>query len=129
MLLVAHHAQVVFGGWLYKKGEMNTALQLRWFLLSDEPSIGGAILRYYEGDVHSSLAPALLLCFAAPSSHLKLCTLALPLKPSASQPPGRNTVTRTLKGEIRITPQDVSMVCLLCGIWSQCRARGAALVC
>ena len=64
-------SKVVFGGFLLKKGEVNTQLQLRWFLLSDDPAIGGSILRYYDG---------------------------------------RNAVTRQLKGEIRITPQEVSMV-------------------
>jgi len=63
-------SKVVFGGFLFKKGEMNTSLQLRWFLLSDDGQ-NGSVLRYYEG---------------------------------------RNAVTRTLKGEIRITPQEVSMV-------------------
>jgi hypothetical protein len=29
-------AQVVYGGFLLKKGEINTAPQLRWFILSDE---------------------------------------------------------------------------------------------
>jgi len=64
-------SQVVCGGFLYKKGEMNTTLQLRWFLLTDDTNGGGSTLRYYEG---------------------------------------RNVVSRTLKGEIRITPQDVSLV-------------------
>ena len=63
-------SKVVFGGFLFKKGEMNTSLQLRWFLLSDDGQ-NGSLLRYYEG---------------------------------------RNAVTRTLKGEIKITPQEVSMV-------------------
>ena len=34
-------SRVVHGGWLYKKGEVNTSLQLRWFLLYDEPSKDG----------------------------------------------------------------------------------------
>ena len=64
-------SKVVFGGWLYKKGEVNTALQLRWFTLSDDEALGGGLLRYYDG---------------------------------------KNAVSRTLKGEIKITPGDVSMV-------------------
>jgi len=63
-------SRVVYGGWLYKRGEVNTSLQLRWFVLSDDPE-GGGVLRYYEG---------------------------------------RNSVTRSLKGEIRISPSTVSMV-------------------
>jgi len=62
-------SKVVYGGLLLKKGEMNTSLQTRWFVLSDEDE--GSMLRYYEG---------------------------------------RNAVTRVLKGEIRIAPQEVSSV-------------------
>jgi len=62
-------SRVVFGGLMYKKGELNTSLQLRWFILSDE--LEGSILRYYDG---------------------------------------RNTVMRVLKGEIRVSPQTISMV-------------------
>ena len=52
--------------------QVNTSLQLRWFVLSDDAAEGvGGTLRYYEG---------------------------------------RNGVTRVLKGEIRISPADVSMV-------------------
>ena len=40
-------SSIVYGGWLYKKGELNTTLQLRWFVLSDERD--GSVLRYYEG--------------------------------------------------------------------------------
>ena len=32
---------VVYGGWLYKKGELNTTLQLRFFILSDEAEVHG----------------------------------------------------------------------------------------
>jgi len=62
-------SRIVFGGFMYKKGELNTSLQLRWFILSDE--LDGSILRYFDG---------------------------------------RNTMTRVSKGDIRISPNDVSSV-------------------
>jgi len=62
-------SRVVFGGMLYKKGEVNTTLQPRWFVLFDE--VGGSVLRYYDG---------------------------------------RNAVSRVFKGDIPISPHDVSMV-------------------
>ena len=56
-------SRVVYGGWLNKKGEVNTTLQLRWFLLSDEGN--GSVLRYYEGrNVRTRLCAA----FYAPSA-------------------------------------------------------------
>ena len=40
-------SNVVWGGYLQKKGELNSALQLRWFLLSDEGD--ASVLRYFDG--------------------------------------------------------------------------------
>ena len=62
-------SRVVFGGFMLKKGELNTEFQIRWFLLVDEDEC--AVLRYYDG---------------------------------------RNAVTRKLKGEIKISPQEVRSV-------------------
>ena len=62
-------SRVVFGGFMLKKGELNTEFQLRWFLLVDEDEC--TVLRYFDG---------------------------------------RNGVTRKLKGEIKISPQEVRSV-------------------
>ncbi|MEC9052526.1 MAG: PDZ domain-containing protein, partial [Actinomycetota bacterium] len=62
-------SDVVHGGMLLKKGELNTSLQQRWFMLSDEGD--ASVLRYYDG---------------------------------------RNAVSRVLKGEILISPSEVSSV-------------------
>jgi len=40
-------SKVVHGGFMLKKGELNSDFQLRFFILSDEAD--GSILRYYEG--------------------------------------------------------------------------------
>jgi len=62
-------SNVVWGGFLLKKGELNSALQLRWFLLFDEGDV--SMLRYYDG---------------------------------------RNSVSRTAKGEIPISALEVQSV-------------------
>ena len=40
-------SKIVHGGYMLKKGELNSEFQLRFFLLIDEAE--GSILRYYEG--------------------------------------------------------------------------------
>ena len=40
--------KIVHGGMLLKKGEVNTTLQPRWFMLSDDDE-KGSMLRYYDG--------------------------------------------------------------------------------
>jgi len=63
-------SKVVYGGYLLKKGELNTTPQLRWFILSDE-GVDYSMLRYYDG---------------------------------------RNAVSRVMKGEIKISANDVQTV-------------------
>jgi len=47
MVKVVVASRVIFAGTMLKKGGVNSELQSRWFVLSDEPD--GAVLRYYEG--------------------------------------------------------------------------------
>ena len=62
-------SRVVHAGFMLKKGELNSQLQLRWFMLHDEAD--GSVLRYFDG---------------------------------------RNAMSRKLKGEIKISPEEVSSV-------------------
>ena len=106
-------SRVVHGGWLYKKGEVNTSLQLRWFLLYDEPSKDGGSAGKQKAQGISARSNA---HHAHHTSPPPLSSLPLWICMCAGGGSvlryfeGRNAVSRVAKGEIKINPTEVSMV-------------------
>ena len=132
-------SRVVFGGMLYKKGEINVSIQPRWFVLFDE--LDGSVLRCdsrrrSRRSRRSRAAPP--PCSRAtgpdpfaPRSRPARTPLASSMRRTLSSLPhacscraraalvrrrrlryydGRNAVSRVHKGDIPISPHDVSMV-------------------